>query len=271
VWWLALFLVLASCERAHPPEARVERRSEAPVALDQAQRRRADAIVSVFENDSTAIRYDYVEVLGDGRGVTAGRAGFTSATGDLLEVVDAYARDAEGAPIARWLPRLRALASAESGEVRGLDGFADAWREAARDPRFRAAQDRVLDVEIYQPSLRLARGLGLRTALGLLVVYDAVVQHGPGDDFDGAPAIARRATLAASGSPATGVDEKRYLRAYLDVRRASLAEARDPATRVAWREALPRVEALRGLVEAGNWELRPPIVLAPWGTRHVIE
>ncbi|ARX88391.1 hypothetical protein SMD44_07878 [Streptomyces alboflavus] len=58
--------------------------------LSAEQRRRADQLVSVFENGTTKIQYGYAENLDDGRGVTAGRAGFTTDDGDALEVVRAY-------------------------------------------------------------------------------------------------------------------------------------------------------------------------------------
>lgn len=53
------------------------------------QRRRADQLISNFENSTSEIHYCYVEALDDGRGYTVGGAGFTSATGDLLEVATA--------------------------------------------------------------------------------------------------------------------------------------------------------------------------------------
>ena len=58
--------------------------SQAGITFTQEQRIIADQIMSVFENDTPAIQYGYAENLHDGRGVTAGRAGFTSATGDML-------------------------------------------------------------------------------------------------------------------------------------------------------------------------------------------
>lgn len=50
----------------------------------------ADKVISVFENEDTSLRYGYIENLDDGRGYTAGRAGFTTANGDLLHVIKTY-------------------------------------------------------------------------------------------------------------------------------------------------------------------------------------
>jgi chitosanase len=238
--------------------------------LDAAQHRLIGAIVSVFENDTPTIQYDYVEALHDGRGLTAGRAGFTTATGDLAAVVERYVAEVPDAPIGRFLPTLRARAAAHGDDLADLAGLEDAWRAAAGDPRFRAAQDQIVEIEIWRPTQRRARALGVRTALGVLVLYDAIVQHGDGDDPDGVAAMIARARGTTGGSPRDGVAEARWLGAFLDVRRAVLSDAHDEATRTAWRASVARVDALRALLDERNLGLRPPITMAPWGTRHVL-
>src|ERR671927_1439694 len=72
---------------AELPDARDPRLS---LTVDAERKHRAAQITSTFENSTLELQYDYVENVGDGRGVTAGRAGFTSATGDLLLVVRRY-------------------------------------------------------------------------------------------------------------------------------------------------------------------------------------
>ena len=47
--------------------------------LNAEQRSRADQLVSIFENGTPLIQYDYAENLDDGRGVTVGQVGFTTA------------------------------------------------------------------------------------------------------------------------------------------------------------------------------------------------
>jgi len=87
--------------------------STAPAALPgltAAQRLRADRLISTFENSTPVLQYAYVQDIHDGRGYTAGRAGFTTATGDLLVVVERYTRRSPINPLARYLPRLRQLA-----------------------------------------------------------------------------------------------------------------------------------------------------------------
>jgi chitosanase len=224
-------------------------------------KRRAEALTSLFENSTTEIQYAYVEDIHDGRGFTAGRAGFTTATGDALEVIDLYTMRVPANPLARYLPRLRVLAHAESGSVVGLDGFAAAWTAAARDPKFRTAQDDIEDRLYFIPAMNRSDALHLATPLARAEVYDAIIQHGEGDDADGLPALLARTAKSVNGTPATGVDEKKWLAAFLTVRRADLAHASDATTRAAWAESVSRVDAVRAIATSGNYDLHGPIVV----------
>jgi chitosanase len=224
-------------------------------------KRRAEALTSLFENSTTEIQYAYVEDIHDGRGFTAGRAGFTTATGDALEVIALYTMRVPANPLATYLPRLRALASSESGSVVGLDGFAAAWVTASRDAAFRSAQDDVEDRLYFVPAMKRADTLHLTLPLARAAIYDAIIQHGEGDDADGLPALLARTAKSASGTPASGVDEKKWLEAFFTVRRADLAHASDPSTRQAWSESVGRVDALRAIAKSGNYDLHGPIVV----------
>jgi len=55
-----------------------------------AQRLMANKIISIFENGTPNLQYDYIEHIDDQHGYTAGIAGYTSATGDMLEVIEKY-------------------------------------------------------------------------------------------------------------------------------------------------------------------------------------
>src|SRR5437868_8254152 len=66
-------------------------------------------LVSSAENSSLDWRaqYGYIEDIHDGRGYTAGIIGFCSGTGDMLELVRAYAHRRPHSALARFLPALR--------------------------------------------------------------------------------------------------------------------------------------------------------------------
>ena len=73
-------LVLRRTERSRP-----DLRAEAP----------ADRLINDFEHGTTESRYRSAEALTDGRGITFGRAGFTTKSGDGYDLVKRYtAREA---------------------------------------------------------------------------------------------------------------------------------------------------------------------------------
>jgi chitosanase len=229
-------------------------------ALTHAQRIRADELVSQFENSTSKIQYCYIGALDDGRGYTAGRAGFTSATGDLLEVADRYTKAVPGNPLEDLLPRLRELAANGDGSTDGLEELPQAWHDTCKDPRQRHIQDRVVDEEYYNPAVKEWRKRGLKRPLSLAAIYDAEIQHGGGSDPDGVPAMLKRAAKRALGTPRKGgVSERRFLLAFIHVRRATLAHAHDPSTRAAWAQTVERADVWRQLVETGQWSLAAPI------------
>ena len=229
------------------------------IGLTVSQRHIVDALVSEFEQGTPAPDYCDVEALGDGRGYTVGRAGFTSADGDLLKFVRDYTAVAPGNPLARFLPQLERSARAESASTAGLAALPAAWRATCNRPLDRAIQDRVVDELYFNPALKLWRQLGLRTPLSLAALYDAMIQHGEGDDPDGVPALVRSATARAGGTPATGISEARFLKAFLAVRRADLARASDPSTRAVWEQSVDRVDAFFYLLRTGQWQLAAPV------------
>src|SRR3954469_17268612 len=116
------------------------------LTVDAERKHRAAQITSTFENSTLELQYDYVENIGDGRGITAGRAGFTSATGDLLLVVRRYSEAKPDNVLAPYISALQAVNGTES--TKGLVGFADSWAVAAEDPDFQKLQDGLVD-ELY--------------------------------------------------------------------------------------------------------------------------
>lgn len=252
----------ASADDPAPPSGEDAIRVEAaahPAWLSGAKKKRAEQLTSLFENSTIALQYDYIEALGDGRGYTAGRAGFTSGTGDMFDVVKRYSKIAPASPLVHFLPRLEVLARTSDGSIVGLDGIIPAWQAAAKDARFRAVQDTVVDVTYFAPAMRHADAVGAQLPLSRAALYDTIIQHGDGSDPDGLPALLEAARVAAGGTPKTGVDERRWLSALLVARRADLAHASDPTTRAVWAESVGRVDVLAQIASAGNYAFDGPL------------
>jgi chitosanase len=92
------------------------------LSVDAERKHRAAQIISTFENSTLELQYDYVENIGDGRGITAGRAGFTSATGDLLLVVRRYVETKPDNVLAPYVPALEAVNGTDSVTGLGVPG-----------------------------------------------------------------------------------------------------------------------------------------------------
>ena len=227
--------------------------------LTAEQKRRAEQFTSIFENDTIELQYDYVENIDDGRGFTCGRAGFTTATGDALQVVQLYTNKKSDNPLAKYLPELKRLAEKGSANTDNLGGFENAWKKAAKDSAFRAVQDAVVDELYYQPSAKRADAAGLKFALSRAVLYDTIIQHGEGDDPDGLPALLKRTENQAGGTPKKGIDEKQWLKTFLKVRRADLLDPYNKDTKEEWSQSVDRCDAFSEILNNGNLDLRGPI------------
>ena len=239
--------------------------------LDVEQRLRADQLVSAFENSTTVISYDYAENLDDGRGVTSGRAGFTTATCDALAVVEVYTGRVGDNVLAPFVPELERLCDTESDDTAGLpeDAYVAAWQEAAGDDEFIAAQDEIVDRDYYIPAMEAADDIGLTTALARAELFDTALQHGPGDDPDGLYALIERATSAV-GLPAEAGEEL-WLDTFLDVRIDDLIDPYNVETAEEWRESTDRVECMRRIADSGNYDLDGPITFTVYGDEFTID
>ncbi len=249
---------------AAPAPATTSVASPRSPALDGDRRRRADQLISAFENSTTVIRYDYAEDIGDGRGITSGRAGFTTATCDGRDVVDRYTAVAPGNGLVRFLPELRRLCDAGSATTSGLPAAAyiAAWAAAAADPRFRSAQDAIVESQYFAPAMAAADALGLRSPLARAELYDTAIQEGTDDDRDALGSVIAR-TTARVGTPAA-VGEAVWLDHYFTERISTL---RNPSTgqSAAWAATIDRVECMRRLAKAGHAELDGPFHFTVYG------
>ncbi|WP_406195489.1 chitosanase [Kitasatospora sp. NBC_01560] len=261
---VAVALGLAAVPSAAVPSA------GAADGLSPDQRRRADQLISVFENSTTEIQYGYAENINDGRGVTAGRAGFTTNDGDALKVVRAYTAQVPDNPLARFVPELERLAAAGSGDTGGLpEGeYIAAWKEAAQDRAFRQVQDAQVDQRYFGPAMSQADRAGVSTALARAELYDASIQHGNGTEYDALPALVARTNGKVGTAGQAG--EQVWLDAFFDVRIDDLTNPGNPDTAEEWRKSVDRVEALRRIARTGNYTLDGPFTVTAFGADYTI-
>ena len=239
--------------------------------LTSDQRRRADQLISIFENGTTDIQYAYAENIGDGRGVTAGRAGFTTNDGDALQVIQAYTAQLPDNVLAKYIPELQRLAAAGSGDTSGLPeaSYIADWKTAADDPVFQQVQDDQVQQRYFNPAAADADQLGLSTALARGELYDASIQHGNGSEYDALPALISR-TNAAVGTPATA-GEAAWLDAFFTVRIDDLQHPANTATQAEWSQSVDRVQCLRRIAATNNYNLDGPLTVTAFDTTYTLQ
>ena len=220
-------------------------------------RKEVFALVSSAENSSTdyAAQYAYIEDIGDGRGYTAGIIGFTTGTGDLLEVVKRYTELKPENELKQYIPALEKVNGTDSHDGLG-DAFVCAWEKAAQSEEMIQAQNDILDEQYMNVALRYAEEDGLRP-LGQYIYYDALVVHGSGDSEDSFEAI-RNAALEKEKAPSDGGDETAFLTAFLD--------ARVPVMQMeAAHSDLSRLDAQRKFLNEKNFNLALPLEWTMYG------
>jgi chitosanase len=234
------------------------------LTADAERKARAAQITSTFENATLELQYDYAENIGDGRGITAGRAGFTSATGDLLLLVRRYTEMKPDNPLAPYIPALEAVEGTDSEA--GLDGFADAWTEAAADPDQRQVQDDLVDELYFTPAMALADEAGIATPLGQAIMWDTMIQHGAGGE-NGTRVIIEE---TRDNAGALDGDEVAWLDAFLDARLHHLGHAYENTTQDADASSRSRIDALRSLLADGNLALQAPLTWKVYGSTYTV-
>lgn len=200
-----------------------------PTVPTQAQinQEKAFQITSTAENSTVQwwTQFGYLEDIGDGRGYTCGIAGFTSATGDLLEVVQQYASaKPTGNVLAPFLPGLQTCANTGMGGSATSTAnaqlgtpFKTAWSTAATDPVFQQVQQDYRNQVYWVPAFNaaVADGLGV---LGLAIYYDTSINHGPGVASSGDGSFDDIRSATSGTKPSSGGSETTWLTNFLSAR-----------------------------------------------------
>lgn len=238
--------------------------STVPSLSDPAKKEIAMQIVSSNENSSLnwKAQYGYIEDIGDGRGYTGGIIGFCSGTGDMLAMVEYYAKLAPKAGLLRFLPPLKKVNGTASHAGLG-SAFVTSWKQSAANVAFQQAQNYERDIEYFNPAVNQGKADKLGV-LGQFIYYDAYVMHGPGSDPDSFGGI-RAAALKKAKTPALGGNEVTYLNAFLDARKAAMLReaAHDDTSRIDTEQRI--------WVKAGNLDLHTPLTWKVYGDSYTIK
>ena len=153
-----------------------------------------------------------------------------------------------------------------TASTRRIAGLASDWPLAAeRDPLFRKAQDLVNERLYRQSAKAMALSLGLKLPLSRAALYEAGIQHGYGEDHDSLSQIVARTNQAVGGTPGSGVDEVKWLDAFIDMREQDLRAPANKAYGPIFLDAVDRARAIRKIFEEKNYDLFKPITITVYG------
>ena len=215
--------------------------------LTASQAQAAKAIVNIFESGTVRGDYSAVTLLpGDTGRLGFGRAQASLGSGHLHLLAQRYCA-ASGARFAgrlrAWLPALAGRSPAADHDLK----LHNLLRASADDPVMRDVQDAFFDEMSWDPALRAATRLGVRSPLGIAVVYDGWVH--------GAWPLLRDRTQAAGALAHVG--EHDWVRRYVRLRREWLATHPNALLRATvW-----RMDAFLRLIEQEAWALALPLVV----------
>ena len=203
------------------------------------------AIVNLFETSQVLGDYGQVTLLaGDTGHLTFGRSQTTLGSGNLHKLLQRYC-DNSGARFGRRLAQV--LPQTQTRDI-ALDHdrkLHNVLRATADDPVMRDVQDEFFDETYFQPAIKAAESFGITQPLGKAVVYDSFV-HGAW----------KRIRDRVQGTPAS-LGEQPWIAAYVDERRTWLATH----PRADLCATVYRMDALKRLIELGQWGLELPLVV----------
>lgn len=228
-------------------------------AQDSVIEHRVDQVVSVFEYGSTEVQYCTIEDIHDGRGYTAGRAGFTTATGDFYELILRYRKLDKNSPFNPYESLLKERARDMSSSVKGLEEVPMIWSRLCATDLFKSAQDQLVEDFYKKPARLHMKEFGIKSALGYLIFHDTILQQGDGQDPDSfIGVISKMKTIPAN--------EKDFLIEFLNSRAEILIHPHNAETEDVWKDSVDRAYALRKLVESERFNLNSPFKLHVWDT-----
>ncbi len=229
------------------------------MSITSEQKRVIDSVVSIFETGRvpTAASYSTCSILNDGAGISYGKHQCTDKAGSLDLVCKRYIElgGQQAGPLKEYMSYLSTNESAKYNNVTSnypawLNSLISLLKSAGSDSLMKQAQDEVFDKNYWNPAVEHCKNIGLTTALGHLVIYDTCIHSGPG----------RVSSLRAKfpeKSPANGGDEKAWVIAFLNVRRAWLASSSNSLVQ----KTVYRIDAMLEIAKANNWDLKTPMIV----------
>ena len=224
-----------------------------PIATEKTM----EQIVSIFEYSTPVIQYCAIEDIHDGRGFTAGNAGFTTATGDFYELILRYRKLKPDSPFNQYEEILKNRALHQDPSTVGIEKLPMIWKSVCETELFKKAQDQLVHDFYKKPAQFYLKNYNLHSPLAYLIFFDTVIQHGDGNDPDSFKGVIHKMNFLPSSEP-------EFLMEFLRARIMVLNYASNPETREVWKESVDRAFSLLKLVQDRKFKLRTPLTIHVW-------
>ncbi|MDB9313801.1 peptidoglycan-binding protein [Spirulina sp. CS-785/01] len=213
--------------------------------VSELEKKAAQGIVNLFETGKVQGEYGQVTYIpSDPGGLTYGRSQTTLYSGNLFLLIKAYVAAPGAAYGAELRPYLADLERRSSG-LNQDHRLRQLLEDAGQDPVMWEVQDAFFDRVYWQPTLRSGEYIGVKTPLGMAVVYDGRI-HGSWH-------LIRDRTNRSYG-PLSSLGEHTWITRYVDTRRNWLAHH---SIRLL-RKTVYRMDAFKALIADNKWHLTPP-------------
>lgn len=223
-------------------------------------RKRCFALMGAAEDSQLDYDQNYNSVSGDisdGRGITAGIIGFTTGTGDMNNMLGYYNKISPNNHLAGYKDHM--------DHINGKQ-FEKDWHNAYKDDkdRFIKAQNHEVKKEVMNDAVKYAKKDGL-SQLGQYIYFDALVKHGPGNNYQDAPrewgfqAIRHYAQENNVKTPAEGGDESKYLKNFVGKRYDATNDENDHNPDMDTDGTTDRLDFQMQQLDNGNLDLTLPL------------
>lgn len=223
-------------------------------------RKRCFALMGAAEDSQLDYDQNYNSVSGDisdGRGITAGIIGFTTGTGDMNNMLGYYNKISPNNHLAGYKDHM--------DHINGKQ-FKKDWHNAYKDDkdRFIKAQNHEVKKEVMNDAVKYAKKDGL-SQLGQYIYFDALVKHGPGNNYQDAPrewgfqAIRHYAQENNVKTPAEGGDESKYLKNFVGKRYDATNDENDHNPDMDTDGTTDRLDFQMQQLDNGNLDLALPL------------
>jgi len=179
-----------------------------------------------------------------------GTASASLKDGSLFNLLNSYAK-ADGARFSDQIrPYLRPLSNKEQSLIND-ERFISILRQAGgEDPVMVQVQKKLFMQKYLEPAMNESNSIGIKTRLGIAVVADAILFQGVASH----KRLKDQTRNQLDGTPITGIDEKKWIKKYLENRHAFLANNRlEPLKKTVYRP-----DFYLALANMDNWDLSKP-------------